>query len=386
MTALDEGSATITATCEGKSGSASVTTTPVPVATVDVMPSSETIEAGETLQLTGIPKDADGNVLSGRPIIWSSSNASVATVSEAGLVSGVGAGEATITATCEGKSGTASMTVTITLTVTVSTSGPDPDPNGFIVRLDDSVWASIPATGVAEFVVASQGPHWVLLADISGNCAVIGENPRTITDTVNFQVSCVRNLLLDQGEAWNNVAPFGGTSDQRYQQLYSATSFGSGGRIIAISFFSPGTATKPLATADYSFRLSASPKPVSSMSHEMDENFGEYAPTVLSRHIEGLMVEGTLTFMLDEPFVYRPTEGNLLLDVVIENAVDDGQGTKVYAAVQNSPITSRRPAYGGAGDGYGLVTLFVLDSLLAPLPVSQLSRAPDSIVPRPFGR
>jgi hypothetical protein len=277
------------------------------------------------------------------------------------------------------------MMVTIVLTITATTSGPDPDPDGFIARLDDSAWASIPATGVAEFVVASPGPHWVLLDDVSENCTVVGENPRTIVDAVNFQVSCVRYVLLDEGEAWNNVAPFGGTNDRRYQQIYEGSSFGSGGRITAISFFSPGTPTKPLATADYLFRFSASPKPVSSLSHEMDENLGEYVRTVLSRHIEGLVVKDTLTFFLDEPFVYSPAEGNLLLDLIIENAVDDGQGVKVYSAVQNSPITSRRPAYGEAGDGYGLLTLFVLDSLLAQSPLPQLSGAADSIVMGPSG-
>src|SRR2546429_1754596 len=116
------GSATITATSEGKSGTASVTVTQVPVATVSVSPATATVQAGQTVQLIATPKDANGATLSGRTVTWSSSNTSVATVSSSGLVSGVTPGSATITATSEGKSGTSSITVTNIPVATVSVS------------------------------------------------------------------------------------------------------------------------------------------------------------------------------------------------------------------------------------------------------------------------
>jgi len=106
------GSATITATSEGQSGTAAITVVHVPVASVTVSPASASVPAGSALQLTATPKDAAGNPLSGRTIAWSSSNTAVATVSSSGLVSGVVAGSATITAMSEGQSGTAAITVT----------------------------------------------------------------------------------------------------------------------------------------------------------------------------------------------------------------------------------------------------------------------------------
>src|SRR5207248_368282 len=118
------GSATITATSEGKSGTSSITVTTVPVATVDVTPPSASVQAGQTVQLTGTPRDAGGNPLSGRTVTWSSSNTSVATVSNSGLVSGVTPGTATITATSEGKSGTSSVTVTKVPGATVGVTPP----------------------------------------------------------------------------------------------------------------------------------------------------------------------------------------------------------------------------------------------------------------------
>src|ERR1041384_7372709 len=84
---------------------------PVPVATVTLAPPSATLNEGQTQQLTATLKDANGNILTGRSITWSSSNSSAATVSASGLVTGVAAGSATITATSEGQSGTAAITV-----------------------------------------------------------------------------------------------------------------------------------------------------------------------------------------------------------------------------------------------------------------------------------
>jgi hypothetical protein len=114
VTGVAVGSATVTATSEGKSGTSHVTVTaaPAPVASVEVAPATATVSVGSTVQLTATPEDAAGQPLTGRTVTWTTDNAQVATVSGAGLVTGVAAGTATITATSEGRSGTASVTVT----------------------------------------------------------------------------------------------------------------------------------------------------------------------------------------------------------------------------------------------------------------------------------
>jgi len=111
VTGVAAGSATITATSEGKSGSSAITATTVPVASVAVSPPSAGVLVGATVQLTATPLDANGNPLGGRTITWTSSAPGVATVSASGLVTGVAVGSATITATSEGKSGTSAITV-----------------------------------------------------------------------------------------------------------------------------------------------------------------------------------------------------------------------------------------------------------------------------------
>ncbi|MEO7102203.1 MAG: Ig-like domain-containing protein, partial [Gemmatimonadaceae bacterium] len=112
VTGVSAGTATITGASEGKTASASVIVTLSPVASVAVTPGSATLVAGRTVSLTAVATDANGNVLSGRALVWSSANPSIATVSALGLVTAVAAGSTTINATSEGKAGTAQIVVT----------------------------------------------------------------------------------------------------------------------------------------------------------------------------------------------------------------------------------------------------------------------------------
>jgi trimeric autotransporter adhesin len=111
LTAVAPGTATVTATSEGKTGVANVTVTPPPVAAVAIAPPASTVAAGQTVTLAATTTDAGGNVLTGRVVTWASSNTAVASVSSVGVVTGKKTGSATITATSEGKSGTATVTV-----------------------------------------------------------------------------------------------------------------------------------------------------------------------------------------------------------------------------------------------------------------------------------
>jgi hypothetical protein len=84
---------------------------PVHVASVTVTPSTATKAVGETVQLSAITNDAKGVALTGRAITWSTSSASLAVVSSAGLVTAVAPGPVVITAMSDGQSGTAAITV-----------------------------------------------------------------------------------------------------------------------------------------------------------------------------------------------------------------------------------------------------------------------------------
>lgn len=95
VTAVGIGTASITATSEGKSGQVSVTVTRPVIDTITVTPTSSSIKAGasETLEVTLL--DAQGHVLSNRLIAPRSDEPSIVTVS-GGTVTGVAAGTGTV--------------------------------------------------------------------------------------------------------------------------------------------------------------------------------------------------------------------------------------------------------------------------------------------------
>jgi len=122
VSGVAQGSAMVTATSEGISGTASITVDRVLVASVAVTPSTALVSEGNTIQLGATPQDAAGNVLTGRSITWSSGNPAVATVTQTGVVTGIAPGTVTVAATSEGISGTASITVKLVLVAPPSMS------------------------------------------------------------------------------------------------------------------------------------------------------------------------------------------------------------------------------------------------------------------------
>jgi len=105
------GPVAITAMSEGISGSSEVTVAAA-VASVTVVPGTASLQVGQTIQLTAVPRDVNNNPLTDRPVTWSSTNSAIASVSPSGLVTGVSSGgPISILATSDEKSGSAQVTV-----------------------------------------------------------------------------------------------------------------------------------------------------------------------------------------------------------------------------------------------------------------------------------
>ena len=111
VTAVGAGTATITATVDGKNGSSTITVRRPAVDRVVVAPALTILERGATVTLRATPYDARGNALSGRTVTWTTSDDRVATVNAQGVVTAKRGGSATITATIEGKRASAGVTV-----------------------------------------------------------------------------------------------------------------------------------------------------------------------------------------------------------------------------------------------------------------------------------
>jgi uncharacterized protein YjdB len=107
------GTARIIGTAEGVSDTTTMTVTPVPVASVEVTPREPTLLVGQTLQLGTIIKDSLDREITGREIIWTSSDPVRLTVSSTGLIRSFGEGSVTVTATARenGRSGNQSVRI-----------------------------------------------------------------------------------------------------------------------------------------------------------------------------------------------------------------------------------------------------------------------------------
>jgi uncharacterized protein YjdB len=203
VTALKGGTATITATSEGKSGSAVLTVTAstasalAPVATVTIALATS-VNVGQTTQATATLKDSVGNVLTGRTINWVSSDANIASVSTSGLVTGVTGGAVTITASAEGKSASAVITSvapklavhSITLTANATTikvgeltqvTAVAKDANGDPITGITITWSSSP-TSVAT--VSSGG----MVAGLGAGSAAVYAKADTVTRYITMTV------------------------------------------------------------------------------------------------------------------------------------------------------------------------------------------------------
>ena len=86
-------------------------TSPEPIAAVVLTPPSGAVNVGSTLALTAQAQDAKGNVLTGRAIVFVSSDTNMATVSAAGVVTGIAPGSVNVTATADTKSAQSVVTV-----------------------------------------------------------------------------------------------------------------------------------------------------------------------------------------------------------------------------------------------------------------------------------
>jgi uncharacterized protein YjdB len=88
---------TLALACKGRDA-----TGPSAVVSVTVTPPASTdVEVGGTQQLGATPLDAAGNPLTGQAVTWTSSDSTIATVSAAGLVTGIAPGTVMVTATCD---------------------------------------------------------------------------------------------------------------------------------------------------------------------------------------------------------------------------------------------------------------------------------------------
>jgi hypothetical protein len=201
VSAVAPGTARITATVDGRAGTATITVQLPTVATVTVTPATFTLGLGGSVQLNAALADADGNGITGRTVTWSSSQSAVASVDGNGVVRGVTAGTSVITATADGVTGTAQILVTASAAVVIASISP--------AQLQEGQSATITGTGFNP----DPAQNTVLIDNAPAT--VFSASPTSLTITVP-QGTCMpaRNVPVRVTTQ--------GTSDQRTHPLRPA--------------------------------------------------------------------------------------------------------------------------------------------------------------------
>ncbi len=195
VTATGLGTAVITASSEGKSGSASVVVVfPVgqPIGTVSLSTSSLTLNPGRSSQLSATVRDINGNIITDRPTVWQSSNPAAFTVTQTGLVTAVALGFGLVSATTEGRTSSVTVQVVAAPLASLSLAGTSvlqPAQTSQLTTLVRDVDNNI-VSGV-EVLWSSSAPAVATVGAITGLVTAVGRGTATITATSGIVSSTI---------------------------------------------------------------------------------------------------------------------------------------------------------------------------------------------------
>ena len=111
----------VSGTAVGTTALSVVAALPPSISSITVSPAPAFVVVKGTQQLTAVVRDANGAVIPNLTVVWQSNNATYATVSSTGLVTGVAVGTAVISASVGGYLGTTNVTVATSITLGPST-------------------------------------------------------------------------------------------------------------------------------------------------------------------------------------------------------------------------------------------------------------------------
>ena len=164
---------------------------PIPVASVAVTPPAQSVMVGTTVTLTAQPKDAEGEDLD-REVTWTSENELLATVSSAGVVTPVAAGEVGIRATAGGRFGRALLTITPVPVAEVRLSVDDE----VVLAWNGSAEITAAALDAQGNPLAARAVSWEsnrpnIATVVNGKIEAVNPGTATITAIIEGQIASV---------------------------------------------------------------------------------------------------------------------------------------------------------------------------------------------------
>jgi Bacterial Ig-like domain (group 2) len=154
------------------------------VSRVAVTPESTVVSIGKTVRLNVSVQAENGNPMSGKLVDWFTYDAAIATVDNAGNVTGVSTGNATITASVDGKRGSSRVRVAAAPTtpttpsgLTITAIGPVPLVEGGQAIIQGNGFGNVPSNlwvyvdGVVGKVSATNGTALQFTVPVTGKPA-----------------------------------------------------------------------------------------------------------------------------------------------------------------------------------------------------------------------
>lgn len=223
------------------------------VASVKVSPANDSIAVGNTVTLQATVMAPGGQVVSGQHVFWNTGNASVATVSDAGVVTGVAPGTVQIAASAGGSSGIANITVLPPPVASVSVSPPlDTIVLPGTAQLSATVFDAQhnPLTG-RTVTWSSNMPN---VANVDANGLVTGVAPgsATITATSEGQAGTATVVVQPPVAASVQVSPAASTLTVGDSTTLTATVKDGSGNVISgapVTWSSDNTAAATVSTS-----------------------------------------------------------------------------------------------------------------------------------------
>ena len=251
VTAVANGSATITATSGSASGSAAVTVAQT-VSRVAVSPVADTLVAGDTLRFSAVAADANGHPVVGVEFQWTSSDTAVAGVDASGLATGASAGEAEIAATASGVAGGAALTVLapVPAAVEVTPDTVELTALGQTVRLAAEVRDQIGRV-MTTSVLWSSGDTLVATVDSAGVVTATGGGATTVTARAG-EASGTAAVAVMQAAGSVHVSPATDTIAVGATLRLAAEALDANGNAIAGAAFTWSSSDTSVASVDAS--------------------------------------------------------------------------------------------------------------------------------------
>jgi len=180
----------------GCGGGSSTTQT---VASVNVTPTTSSVSVNGDQQFTATALDSNGQTVSGQTFPWTSSNTSVATISTAGIATGLTPGSTQITALTAGITSTA-----VTMTVNPSIASISISPTSATIKVGQTQQFTATAVDASGNTVSQAAFSWHNsfggVASIDANGLATGLSPGTvmITASASGMTSPVATLTVTQ--------------------------------------------------------------------------------------------------------------------------------------------------------------------------------------------